>query len=63
MAEAERTCEDILLQISAVQAALSKVSKIILEDHLEHCIIKAIQEGSGQEALEQLKSAIAKIIR
>jgi len=61
MAEEEKECGELLIQISAVQAALKKVSQIILTDHLEHCIIDAVKEGSEVEALESLKKALEKI--
>lgn len=61
MAEEEKSCEDLLIQISAIQAALKKVSQIILTDHLEHCIIDAVREGSETEALDSLKKALDRI--
>jgi DNA-binding FrmR family transcriptional regulator len=58
-----KECEDLLLQISAVQAALSKVSKIILNDHLEHCIINEEDPEIRKDSGEKLKSAINKIYK
>lgn len=61
MAEEGQECEDILIQISAVQAALKKVGQIILNDHLEHCIICEMEPDVRQDAVERLKRAINKI--
>lgn len=43
-------CIDVIQQIQAVQAALSKVSSTILEDHLNSCVITAIR---GDEPAER----------
>ena len=60
MVEEDKDCPAILLQISAVRAALDKVSQIILEDHIETCIAKAVQEGKGDEAIKEHSDAIAR---
>ena len=44
-----RDCSEILIQIAAVQSALQKTGKVILEEHLEHCIVEAIQENDQKE--------------
>jgi CsoR family transcriptional regulator, copper-sensing transcriptional repressor len=42
-------CIDIIRQVQAVQAALSKVSAIILDDHLHSCVTSAIQGNDPVE--------------
>lgn len=49
MAEEGAYCIDLIRQIQAVQAALNKGSAQILEDHLNSCVITAIQSDSPQE--------------
>ena len=61
MVEADKDCPSILLQIVAVRAALGKVSQIVLEDHIETCVVKAVQEGRGDEAIKELRDAIARL--
>jgi DNA-binding FrmR family transcriptional regulator len=39
---------------------LGKVSQLILEDHIESCVIQAVQKGKGDEAIQALKGAIAR---
>ena len=56
-----RDCSEVLIQISAVRSALDGVSKVILKDHIEHCIMDAIKEND-MEAIEQLNKAIDKLI-
>jgi len=58
----DKDCPAILLQIAAVQSALNKVSQIMLEDHVETCVAKAIREGRGEAAVQELKEAIARLI-
>jgi len=58
MAESGRACSEILLQIAAVQAALRRVSQLVLEDHLEHCIIGS-DPSEAQALLTDLKEALA----
>ncbi|MCY8266508.1 copper-sensing transcriptional repressor CsoR [Bacillus haynesii] len=54
MIENDRYCVDILVQISAVQAAMQKVAFSLLEDHTHHCVANAIKSGEGEEAIEEL---------
>ncbi len=62
MVQEDRDCPAILLQIAAVRSALDKVSQIILEDHIETCVSKAIKEGRGEESIQELKEAIARLL-
>ena len=49
MVEEERYCIDVLTQIQAVRAALSRVETEMLKDHLGHCIETAITGGNPDE--------------
>ena len=62
MVEQGRDCSEVLVQLSAVRSAINGVSKIILKDHMEHCIVDAVREND-QEALEQLNKAIDQFIK
>ncbi|MBQ9487081.1 MAG: metal-sensing transcriptional repressor [Selenomonadaceae bacterium] len=62
MIEDGRDCTEVLIQLSAVNAAIKAVSRIILKDHMEHCIIDAINEGDKQ-AIENLHKAIEQFIK
>ena len=50
-------CCDILIQIAAVKAAINNIGKIILEDHISHCVVDAIETGDTK-VLQDLTSAI-----
>ncbi|HEK9102298.1 metal-sensing transcriptional repressor [Bacillus pfraonensis] len=54
MIENDRYCVDILVQISAINAAMKKVGMGILKNHTNHCVSNAIKEGNGDEAIEEL---------
>ncbi|WP_027409730.1 metal-sensing transcriptional repressor [Anoxybacteroides tepidamans] len=58
MVEDNRYCIDILVQISAIQAALNKVGLNLLERHVNHCFAKAIREGNGEESIRELMDVI-----
>jgi DNA-binding FrmR family transcriptional regulator len=55
MVEEDTYCIDVIRQIQAVEAALSKVSTKILEDHLNSCVITAIQGNDKKERERVLK--------
>jgi CsoR family transcriptional regulator, copper-sensing transcriptional repressor len=50
MVEEERYCADVLTQISSVHEALRGVGKLMMRNHLEHCITGAIRSGDPLEA-------------
>lgn len=55
MIEEEAYCIDIIRQIQAVQAALSKTGSIILEEHLHSCLITAVRGDDPDERERVLK--------
>ena len=60
MVESGRDCTEVLVQLAAVRSALSSTAKVILKDHLEHCIN---EEGSNsEEQLRALNDAIDKFM-
>lgn len=62
MVEDGRDCSDILIQIAAVKSAVNNIGKIILQDHISHCVIDAVETGD-QKVLDDLNSAIDKFIK
>ena len=57
MVEEGRDCSEVLIQLSAVKAAINNTGKVILQDHIEHCIVDAVESGD-KEALDELNKAI-----
>ena len=62
MVEDGRDCSEVLVQIAAVKAAINNVGKVILQDHIRHCIVDAVEEG-GEQALEDLCAAMDKVMK
>jgi CsoR family transcriptional regulator, copper-sensing transcriptional repressor len=60
MVEEDAYCIDILRQIQAVQAALNKVSTLILENHLNSCVTTAIR-GEDQAERERVLKEITDV--
>ncbi|MCL6604986.1 MAG: metal-sensing transcriptional repressor [Paenibacillus sp.] len=58
-----RQCPDILLQIAAVQKALDGAAKLLLKDHLENCVVHAVNHGNEAQVIEELNAAINSYIR
>ena len=59
MIEDGRDCTEVLIQIAAVRSALSSTAKVILKDHLEHCIT---DDQSSNDQLQALNEAIDKFM-
>ena len=57
-----RDCAEVLVQLAAVRSALSAVGRMILTDHIEHCIVDAV-ERDDEQALDSLCQAIDKFIK
>ena len=51
MVETGRDCTEVLIQLAAVRSALSSTAKVILKDHMEHCISE-----DGVDAEEQMRA-------
>lgn len=62
MVEDGRDCTEVLIQLSAVKAALNNTGKVILQDHIEHCIVDAVSSGDTK-ALEELNKAIDRFMK
>ena len=60
MIEGDKYCIDVIRQIHAVQAALNKVSTIILEGHLNSCLITAVR-GDNPDDRERVLQEITDI--
>ena len=61
MVEDGRDCTEVLVQLAAVRSALNNISKIILRDHVDHCLMDAVQSGDMQ-SIEELNRAIEKLL-
>ena len=62
MVEDGRDCSEVLVQIAAVRSAINNVGKVILQDHIRHCIVDAVVEDDEQ-AIDDLCQAIDKFVK
>jgi len=62
MIEDGKDCSEVLIQLSAVIAALNNTGKVILKDHMEHCIFDAMETGD-KPAIDKLTKAIDSFIK
>ncbi len=58
IADSESDCVEILSQINAVKSALHSCGKLILEDHIRHCIADGIREGDAEQSIEDFTKAV-----
>ena len=61
MIEDGRDCSDVLIQLSAIKSEITGVSRVILKDHIDHCIVDAVKDND-EDAIENLKGAIDKLL-
>jgi CsoR family transcriptional regulator, copper-sensing transcriptional repressor len=62
MLEEDRYCVDILIQVQAARAALTRVGLAVLENHAKGCVVNAVQQGDAA-VIDELIDAMKKFIR
>ena len=58
MVEEERYCIDVLNQIEAVKAALSRVEEEVLKGHAAHCVAHAIKSGNARDQKQKFDELV-----
>ena len=62
MVEGGSDCTEILVQLAAVRSAIDNTGKVILQDHLRHCMVDAVAAGD-EHAIDELCQAIDKFMK
>ena len=62
MVEEDQYCIDILTQVNSVLAALKGVGMGLLDDHVRHCVRESIEQGTGDEKVEELMAAVGRLM-
>lgn len=62
MIEKDAYCNDILNQILAIKSALDSVNKILLESHINNCLVQKIK-NNDEEVLNELMTLLKKMIK
>jgi len=63
MVEEDRYCVDVLLQIAAARAALDRVGKVVLGNHVETCVAEAFASGKPRERKEKMEELMEVLSR
>jgi DNA-binding FrmR family transcriptional regulator len=61
MVESDRSCTDVLQQITAAQAALDKVALALVAEHSRHCVIGA-SDDDQEPKLEEFMNALGRLV-
>lgn len=62
MVEEGRDCSDVLIQLAAVRSAINNIGKIIINDHMEHCVAEALEQGD-RSALDRFSAALETFLK
>ena len=62
MVEEGYDCSEVLIQLAAVRSALDNTGKVILKDHMRHCMVDAVEAGD-QSSIDDLCQAIDKFMK
>ena len=62
MVERDADCSEVLIQLAAVRSAINNTGKVVLKNHMNHCIVEAVEEHD-MEAIEQLNKAIDQFMK
>ncbi len=55
-------CAQILIQLAAVRSAINNAGKVLLEDHINHCMVEAV-ENKDFDKIKELNEAIQKFVK
>ena len=58
-----KSCDDMLVQVSALKQAVNGIAAELLQAHMETCVLRRVEAGHGKEALASLRSALAKVMK
>ena len=62
MVEEGYDCTEVLIQLAAVRSALDNTGKVILKDHMRHCVAEAVAAGDN-DSIDDLCMAIDKFMK
>ena len=62
MVEEGHDCSEVLVQLAAVRSAIENTGKVILQDHMRHCMVDAVAAGDA-EAIDDLCQAVEKFMK
>jgi DNA-binding FrmR family transcriptional regulator len=60
MVDEDTYCIDVLTQVNSATAALRAVGLGLLDDHVRHCVRESIEQGDGEQKVEELMAAVTR---
>ena len=63
MLEEDRYCIDIVQQLTALCAAADEIALLILQSHIEGCVVDAVREQKGEEYIKELMDTLRKAMK
>lgn len=63
MLDKDACCVDVLIQISAVRAAIAKVGAMIIENHMKECLELSVRGDNEEETIENLMKIMSSYIK
>jgi DNA-binding FrmR family transcriptional regulator len=55
MLEAGRPCVELAQQLAAIEAAIAKAKRELVQTHIDHCLDRAVEEGRADQALAEMR--------
>ncbi len=62
MVQEQESCPDVLIQVAAVRSALDKAARLILDEHLTQCVVRAAKEGNIEAEIAELQAALNRFL-
>lgn len=56
----DRDCPEILIQLAAIRSALDGVARLVFEDHMDSCLVDAVETGNAEAKISEIKTAFAR---
>ena len=58
-----KSCDDMLVQVSALKQAVNGIAAELLQAHMETCVLGRMEAGEGKEALTSLRNALSQVMK
>ena len=58
MVEDEEYCPDIMKQVSALEGSLEGVNRVLLQNHIETCVLEHVKEGRSEQVVDELMETL-----
>ena len=62
MITSDKSCDDVLVQITAIKSALDSLSRVLLEDHIRTCVVNDL-ENKEYKVVDELMGTLKKMIK